>query len=57
MGCRYMMLLGQTVIKTTEYLLKIKPQMSCIWAKGCMLMIVCALSNLTRLHLLGGGRK
>ena len=28
-----------------------------IWAKGCMLMIVCVLSDLTRLPLLGGWRK
>ena len=27
-------------------LLKIKAQMSSIWAKGCMLMIVCVLSDL-----------
>ena len=31
--------------------------MSSIWAKGCMLMIMCVLSDLTRLPLLGGGRK
>ena len=28
-------------------LLNIKSQMSSIWAKGCMLMIVCLLSDLT----------
>ena len=28
-----------------------------IWAKRCMLMIVCVLSDLTRLPLLCGGRK
>ena len=28
-------------------LLKMKAQMSRIWAKGCMLMIVCVLSDLT----------
>ena len=27
--------------------MKIKAQMSSIWAKGCMLMIVCVLSDLT----------
>ena len=31
--------------------------MSSIWAKGCMLMIECVLSDLTRLPLLAGGRK
>ena len=35
---------------------KIKAQMSSIWVKECMLMIVC-LSDLTLLPLLGGGRK
>ena len=35
---------------TTE----IKAQMSSIWAKGCMLMIVCVLSDLRLLPLLGG---
>ena len=30
--------------------------MSSIWAKGCLLMIVCVLSDLTCLPLLGGGR-
>ena len=34
-----------------------KAQMSNIWAKGYMLMIVCVLSDLTRLPLLGGGLK
>ena len=29
---------------TTEYT---KAQMSSIWAKGCMLMIMCVLSDLT----------
>ena len=38
-------------------LLKIRAQMSSIWAKGCMLMIVCVLSDLTWLLLLGWGRK
>ena len=38
-------------------LLKIMAQMSSIWAKGCMLMIVRVLSDLTLLLLLGGGRK
>ena len=38
-------------------LLKIKAQMSSIWAKGCMLMIVCVLPDLPSLPLLGGGRK
>ena len=32
-------------------------QMSCIWANGFMLMIVCVLSDLTWRPLLGGGRK
>ena len=32
-------------------------QMSSIWAKGCMLMIVCVLSDLTLLPFLGGERK
>ena len=40
-----MMRLGQTVKRVQ--LLKIKVQMSSIWAKGCMLMIVCVLSDLT----------
>ena len=35
----------------------IKAQVSSIWAKGCILMIVCVLSDLTSLPLLGGGRK
>ena len=38
-------------------LLKIKAQVSSIWAKGCILMIVCALSDLTWLPLFRGGRK
>ena len=38
-------------------LLKIKAPVSSIWAKGCILMIVCVLSDLTSLPLLGGGRK
>ena len=38
-------------------LLNIKAQMSSIWAKGCMLMITGVLSDLTRLPLLGRGRK
>ena len=38
-------------------LLKIKAQVSSIWAKGCILMIVCVLSDLTWLSLLGVGRK
>ena len=37
--------------------IKIKPQMSSIWAKGCMFLIVCVLSDLTCLLLLGGLRK
>ena len=51
----YMMWLGWTVKRMQ--LLNIKPLMSSIWAKGCMLMIVCALYNLAWLPLLGGGRK
>ena len=31
--------------------------MSSIWAKECLLMIVCVLSDLTLLPLFGGGRK
>ena len=38
-------------------LLKIKAKASSISAKGCILMLVCVLSNLIRLPLLGGGRK
>ena len=39
-------------------LLKIKAQVSSIWAKGCVCwMIVCVLSDLTCLPLLGGGKK
>ena len=38
-------------------LLKIKAQVSSIWAKGCILMTVCVLSDLTWLPLLGVGRK
>ena len=30
-----------------EQLLKIKAQISSIWDKGCMLIIVCVLSDLT----------
>ena len=37
--------------------LKIKAQVPSIWAKGCILMIVCVLSDLTCLPLLGGRRK
>ena len=40
-----MMRLGYT-IKGAQ-LLKIKALMSSIWAKGCMLMIVCVFSDLT----------
>ena len=54
-GCRYMMRLGQTVKR--EQLLKINAQMSSIWAKECMLMIVRVLSDWTWLPLLGGWRK
>ena len=40
-------------------LLKIKAQVSSIWAKGCILMTVCVLSDLIWLPLLvlDGGRK
>ena len=39
-------------------LLKIKTQLSSIWAKGCFLVTVCVfLPDLTRLTLLGVGRK
>ena len=54
-GCRYMTRLGKTVERAQ--LLNIKEQMSSIWARGCMLMIVCVLSDLTWLPLLRGGRK
>ena len=40
-----MMRLGYTVKRVQ--LLNVKAQMSSIWAKGCMLMIVCVLSDLT----------
>ena len=42
-GCRYMMRLGQTVKR--PQLLKIKAQLSSIWAKGCILITVCVLSD------------
>ena len=32
-------------------------EVSSIWAKGCIMMIVCVLSDLTLLPLIGGGRK
>ena len=38
-GCRFMMRLGQTIIRAQ--LLKIKAHMSVMWAKGCILMTVC----------------
>ena len=38
-GCRYMMRLGKTVKRAQ--LLKIKAQLSTIWAKGCIFMTVC----------------
>ena len=41
----------------SSQLLKIKAQMSSIWAKGYMLMTVCMLSDLTSLPLLVGGRR
>ena len=40
-----MMRLGSTVKKAQ--LLKIKAQLSSIWTKGCILMTVCVLSDLT----------
>ena len=43
-GCRYMIRLGETV-KMVQ-LLKINTQVSSIWAKGCILIIVCVLSDL-----------
>ena len=46
-GCRYMMRLGKAVKRAQ--ILKSKAQMSSIWAKGCMLMIVWVLSILTSL--------
>ena len=54
-GCRYMMRLGLTVKRAQ--LLKIMAQMSSIWAKGCILMTMCVLSDLTWLPLRGVGRK
>ena len=53
------MSLHDAVVKTVKraQLLNIKTQMSSIWAKGCMLMIMYVLSDLTRLPLLGGERK
>ena len=36
---------GKTIKRAK--LLNIEAQMSSIWAKGCMLMIVCVLSDLT----------
>ena len=44
-GCRYMMPLRYK----RAQLLKIKAQLSSLWAKGCILMIVCVcvLSDLT----------
>ena len=53
--CRYMMWLGWTVKRAQ--LLNIKVQMPSVWTKGCMLMIMCVLSDLTWLPLLGGMRK
>ena len=44
-GYQYFMRLGLTVKRTQ--LQKIKARMSSIWAKGCMLMIGCVLSDLT----------
>ena len=32
-------------------------QMSSRWAKGCMLMVMCVLSDLTYLPFLGGWRR
>ena len=47
--------LGYTVKRAQ--VLKIKAEVSSIWAKGCILMTVCVLSDLTSLPLLGVGRK
>ena len=44
-GCHYMIRLRETV--KMEQLQKIEAQMSSIWVKGCMLMLVCVLSDLT----------
>ena len=38
-GCSYMIRLGYTLKRAK--LVKINPQMSSIWAKECILMIVC----------------
>ena len=46
---------GKTI--TMAQLQKIKNQLSSIWAKVCVLMIVCVLSDLTWLPHLDGGRK
>ena len=51
-GCHYIMRLGQTV--KMAQLLNIKVQVSSIWAKGCILMTVFVLPDLTWLPLLGG---
>ena len=45
------------VSRKSAQLLKIKVQVSSICAKGCILMIVFVLSDLTWLPLLGVGRK
>ena len=45
MGCRYMLQLGQTVKRMQ--LLKIKAQVSSIWAKGCILADCGVSSDLT----------
>ena len=44
-GSPYIMRLGSTVKRAQ--LLKIKAQVSSTWAKGCILMTVCVLSDLT----------
>ena len=54
-GCRYIMRLRKTVKRAQ--LPNTKSQMSSIWAKLCMLMIICVLFDLTRVPFLAGGRK
>ena len=53
-GCRYMIRSRYTTKGAKR--LKIKAQLSSIWAKGCILMTVCVLSDLIWLPLLGVGR-
>ena len=54
-GLDALTLCGWDKLKRVQ-LQKIKVQIKSIWAKVFMLMIVCVLSDLTSLPLLGGGR-